>query len=95
MDIDGVSWTVWEMTARKPSGDQEVMWILDLLQTHGGRLVLDTRFREGDPSEIISYLMGVQMASRGRGCRIKFRLSEPVMQAILSASLATVLELVD
>lgn len=95
MVIDGVSWAVWEMAARKPSGDQEVLWILDLLQAHGGRLVLDAKPREGDPSEIISYLMGIQMASRGRGCRIKFRISEPVMQAILSASLATVLEIVD
>jgi len=39
--------------------------------------------------------MGIQMASRARSGRIKFRLSEPAMQAILSASLATVLELVD
>lgn len=93
--IDGQSWAVWELVPRKPSGDQEILWILDLLQAHGGRLILDARAREGDPSEIISNLMGIQMASRARSGRIKFRLSESAMQAILSASLATVLELVD
>lgn len=95
MVVDGLAWAVWELAERKPAGDQEVLWILEELQSHGGRLVLDARTREGDAGEIISYLMGVQMAARGRGGRLKFRLSEPVMHALLSASLATVLELVD
>lgn len=95
MVLDGLTWAVWELPTRKPPGDQEPLWILDLLQSHGGRLVLDARSREGDPSEIISGLMGLQMAARGRGGRLKFRLSEPTMHALLSASLATVLEIVD
>lgn len=93
--IDGLTWPVWQLAVRRPPGDQEALWVLELLQAHGGRLVIDARLREGDPSEIVSNLMSLQMAARGRGGRIKFRLSDDAMQAILSASLATVLEIVD
>lgn len=93
--IDDLAWAVWELPVRQPAGDQEALWILDLLQTHGGRLVVDARFRDGDPGDLVSSLMSMQMAARGRGGRLKFRLSDDAMRVILSASLATVLELVD
>lgn len=93
--IGDLAWAVWELPARKPPGDQEALWILELLQVHGGRLVVDARLRDGDPSDLVSHLMGLQMAARGRGGRLKFRLSDRAMHVILSASLATVLELVD
>ena len=95
MVIDDLSWFVWELPAHRPPGDQEALCILELLQAYGGRLVVDARMRTGDPGELISSLMSLQMAARGRGGRLKFRLSEAAMHVILSASLATVLELVD
>lgn len=95
MVLEGQTWQVWELPAVRTAGDQESQWVLELLQTHGGRLVLDVRSRVGDSSEIISSLMGLQMAARARGGRIKLRLSTPVMEAILSASLASVLDVLD
>jgi len=95
IDVDGISWPMWELPARKAPGDDEQNWILELLQSHAGRLVLDARMREGDPTEIISGLMGLQMVARPRGGKLKFRISERVMRAMLTASLATVLDLVD
>lgn len=95
MEIDGRSWPVWELPARKTPGDAEILWVLEMLQSNGGRLVLDVRRREGDPTEVISNLMGFQMASRSRGGKLKFRLSESALRAMLSASLATVLDLID
>lgn len=95
MEIDGQSWPAWELPSRKTSGDGEVLWILELLSSNGGRLVLDLRRREGDPTEILSALMGIQMAAKSRGGKLKFRLSESVLKALLSASMATVLDIVD
>jgi len=95
MVLDGQSWPVWELPALRTSGEQEAQWVMDLLQTHGGRLVLDVRSRAGDPTEVLSSLMGLQMAARARGGRIKVRLSPPVMEAMLSASLASVLDVLD
>lgn len=95
MEIDGLSWPAWELPSRKAPGDGETLWILELLSSNGGRLLLDLRRREGDPTEIISGLMGIQMAARSRGGKLKFRLSESVLKALLSASLATVLDIVD
>lgn len=95
MEIDGSSWPVWELPARKEPGDKETLWILELLSSNGGKLLLDLRRREGDPTEIISGLMGIQMAARSRSGKLKFRLSESVLKALLSASMATVLDIVD
>lgn len=95
MEIDGQSWPGWELPPRKTSGDGEIQWILELLSSNGGRLMLDLRRREGDPTEILSGLMGFQMAAKSRGGKLKFRLSESVLKALLSASMATVLDIVD
>ncbi len=95
MEIDGQSWPGWELPSRKTPGDGEILWVLELLSSNGGRLMLDLRRREGDPTEILSALMGIQMAAKSRGGKLKFRLSESVLKALLSASMATVLDIVD
>lgn len=95
MTIDGQVWKVWVLPAQRTQADQEAAAVLEILQVHGGRLVLDARSRAGDPSEIISSLMALQLGARSRGGKLKVRLSPPVLHAMLSASLATVLDLVD
>jgi hypothetical protein len=67
---------------------------MDLLEIHK-HLVLDLTARHGDSQQLAIELMRWQMIAHERGTRLKFRLGEDMIEAMVRNSLGGLLELVD
>lgn len=87
-------WPSWKVDSRRVSPETEIRGILDLLEIHK-HLVLDLSEREGDTQQMAIELMHWQMIARERGSRLKFRLGEQMIDAVVRSSLGGLLEIVD
>lgn len=93
-EVEGTLWPCWTLGLERREPELESRGLLDLLEVHD-RLVLDLRYCERSPADLAHELIQWQMVARERGHRLKFRLSEPVLAALIRMSIAPVLEIVD
>ena len=94
VEVEGNLWPCWALGLERREPELESRGLLDLLEVHD-RLVLDLRYCERSPTDLAHELIQWQMVARERGHRLKFRLSEPVLAALIRMSIAPVLEIVD
>lgn len=92
--VNGEMWPCWNVHEVRESPETEIRGLLDLLEIHG-RLVLDLSKRSGDIQQIAIELMHWQMIAKERGAKLKFRLGEAMVEAVVRNSLSGLLEIVD
>lgn len=84
----------WTLGIERRGPELELRGLLDLLEVHD-RLVLDLRSCDRAPADLAHELIQWQMCARERGRQLKFRVSEPILAALIRMSIAPVLEIVD
>lgn len=88
------TWPSWKVGEERQSPETETRGLMDLLEIHK-HLVLDLTARHGDSQQLAIELMRWQMIAHERGTRLKFRLGEDMIEAMVRNSLGGLLELVD